>query len=895
MSRNYYIGVDIGGSHISCAAVDSLTGEISGEIQEACVNCSGSSSEILKSWETAILNTLSRNEKENILGIGIAIPGPFDYEKGISLIEGVQKYDSLFGLNIRESLRFVSNEKMADSVFINDASAFALGEYHAGAAKGSRKTLIVTLGTGFGSTFLINGEIQQKSSDVIPENGYLYNIPFEKSIADDYFSTRWFVNRWNEKTGMNISGVKDIVQQASEGDKDALDLFEEFSSNLSEFMYAWLKNFKPDIFVIGGNIARASGFFLENLRNKLYEKGILNTRIKICELWDKAPLIGAAMNVGSLLNRQKMEDKTDWRKTTQFLAPEKSTVSHRGDYDIYPAFPVGTGKIREGAEALAEWIARYEQVVIDGYVGVFWEQLVESVNIELNKKGKKAYWHHIDAAMRPADEINEMVAPFLGGDDPVFGKITDKKLIDWFDGDKLKKIKPAATGGINILVGCGTALAGWNAPLIYIDLPKNELQFRMRTGAVTNLGADKPDDNRQMYKRFYFVDWRVLNEHKRTVLPQIDLVVDEQRPDHLLLMPGDDLRKGLTSMSKNFFRVRPWFEPGAWGGQWMKSKIEGLNKSASNLAWSFELMVLENGLMFESDNYRLEVSFDFLMYNNYKEVLGDCAGRFKYDFPIRFDFLDTFDGGNLSVQCHPGNEYVKKEFGMPFTQDETYYILDCKGTPGVYLGFQEGIDSEEFHRVLVESREKAKVVDIERYVQKFPAKKHDLFLIPNGTIHASGKDNLVLEISSAPYIFTFKMYDWLRLDLDGRPRPINIEHGMKNLRFERQGKRVSEELISKPRVIKEENGLCLEHLPTHPEHFYDIHRYGFDTEIKVENNNKCHVWMLVEGSSVILETASGMRQRFNYAETFVVPAATQSYKIINEGKERALMVKAFVR
>ncbi|MDR1371058.1 MAG: ROK family protein [Dysgonamonadaceae bacterium] len=895
MSRNYYIGADIGGSHISCAAVDILNGEIRGEIQKIYVDCNGSSSEILKSWETAILDTVSRNKEENILGIGIAMPGPFDYEKGISFIEGVQKYDSLFGLNIREALRFVSNEKKTDSVFINDASAFALGEYHAGAAKGSRKALIVTLGTGFGSTFLINGEIQQTSSDIIPENGYLYNIPFGKSIADDYFSTRWFVYRWKEKTGLDISGVKNIVQHASEGDKNALDLFKEFSDNLAEFIFPWLQKFNPDVVVIGGNIAKASGFFLEDFKNTLDKKGTLNTQVKICELWDKAPLIGAAMNVGSSLNRQEMGDKIEWRKTTQFLAPEKSTVSHQGDYDIYPAFPVGTGKIKEGVEALADWIAQHEQVVIDGYVGVFWEQLVESINIELNKKGKKAYWHHISAAMRPLNEINEMVAPFLGGDDPVFGKITDKKLIDWFDEDKLKKIKPVATDGINILVGCGAALAGWNVPLIYVDLPKNELQFRMRSGMVTNLGVDKPEDNRQMYKRFYFVDWRVLNEHKCNLLPRIDLVVDEQRPDKILMMSGTDLRQGLTAMSKNFFRVRPWFEPGVWGGQWIKSRIEGLNKDTSNLAWSFELMVLENGLMFESDDFRLEVSFDFLMYNNYKEVLGDCAERFKYDFPIRFDFLDTFDGGNLSVQCHPSNEYMKKEFGMSFTQDETYYILDCKENSRVYLGFQKNIDPEEFHKILVENQEKAKEVDIEKYVQKFAAKKHDLFLIPNGTVHASGKNNLVLEISSAPYIFTFKMYDWLRLDLDGRPRPINIEHGMKNLRFERQGKRVSEELIAKPEILKEDENCRLEHLPTHPEHFYDIYRYRFENEIVIENNDKCHVWMLVEGSSVILETRSGMKQRFNYAETFVIPAAAGSYKITNEGKDKALMVKSFVK
>jgi mannose-6-phosphate isomerase class I len=307
------------------------------------------------------------------------------------------------------------------------------------------------------------------------------------------------------------------------------------------------------------------------------------------------------------------------------------------------------------------------------------------------------------------------------------------------------------------------------------------------------------------------------------------------------------------------------------------------------------LIVPENGLVFESDGYLLELSFDFLMFAENKAVLGKHADIFGDEFPIRFDFLDTWNGGNLSIQCHPTLSYIRKTFGESITQDEAYYILDCKDDARVYLGFQENIDREKFRNVLENSRNNNTAVPIEEYVQVHRANKHELFLIPNGTVHSAGANNLVLEISATPYIFTFKMYDWVRLDLNGEPRAINIEHAFNNLDFERKGTDVKKELISKPCVIQEGTDWQLIHLPTHAAHFYDVHRFEFNSSVKVNTNGSCHVLMLVEGSSVEVRTADGTRTVFHYAETFVIPAATEEYTLTNLGKDRAKVVKAFLK
>ncbi|MFZ2285682.1 MAG: class I mannose-6-phosphate isomerase [Bacteroidales bacterium] len=323
--------------------------------------------------------------------------------------------------------------------------------------------------------------------------------------------------------------------------------------------------------------------------------------------------------------------------------------------------------------------------------------------------------------------------------------------------------------------------------------------------------------------------------------------------------------------------------------------ISRLNPDVPNYAWSSELITPQNGLLLESSSLLLEVSFDSLMYTAAESVPGDCHWRFGTDFPIRFDYPDTFNGGNLSIQCHQRPEYTKKHFGENFTQEECYYILDSKDEAVVNLGFREDINPDEFISTLKVSAATNQPLDTDRYIRKLPAARPDIFLIPCGTVHGSGKNNMVLGISSTPYIFTFKMYDWLRIDLNGNPHDLNIERARDNLFFDRKGEEVSSKIKAQPVILHEGSDWQLWHLPTHETHLYDVQRSNFRTSVEIATGNKCLVMNLVEGKRIAVETRHGLRQKISYAETFVIPAAAETAGITNISGSEATLVLAFVK
>lgn len=888
----FVVGVDVGGTHVASAVVDVGRERI---VDASRVRAQVDSGErahlILDKWSDAIRKSIEAAGVAQIDRVGFAMPGPFDYPRGVSLMRGENdKFASLFGVNVRQSMAGALDIDPARVAFRNDAECFALGEAWLGAGKGATKLVAITLGTGLGSAFIRDGTPITAGDDV-PAAGELWCMPLDGAIAEEQFSARGLLRRHAQVTGQQFDDVAQLARRAGE-DAAARDSFEHFGDRLGRFLLPWLRRFGAQRLIVGGSIAKAWDLFGPALRGAC---GGVDVRPAV--LFEDAALIGATSPQQTItLDESRLIREGRWRKSRQALMPLEKPPVKQVCYDLYPTTRMPNGRIHAGFESVADEIARHKRVVIDGYVGVYFDDLRARLDAALRARGATAVWYESRAALKPEPDINRLVQPFLGGDDPLFGTRFTGQLADFFDAGALASITPDDGASMCILIGPGAALADWDAPLIYVDLPKNELQFRARAGSVTNFGATGPASPKEMYKRCYFVDWVALNGHKRQLLPRVDVIVDGQRPDELAWMRRDDFRAALATLSTNAFRVRPWFEPGPWGGQWMKDDFTDLPQDEPNYAWSFELIVPENGLILESAGKMLEVSFDWLMFAAHEQVIGESSSYFGHEFPIRFDYLDTVRGGNLSVQCHPRPQYVRENFGERFTQDETYYVHHADDGARVYLGFKQDVDPDDFRAALERSAADGVEVDIDidRYVASWPAKKHDLFLIPSGTIHCSGAGNLVLEISATPYIFTFKMYDWMRMDLDGNPRSLNIARAFENLYFDRRGERVAREFISQPREIARGDGWRVVQLPTHAEHFYDVRRYEFTSKVNVTTDGSCHVGNLVEGRIIAVQTEE-LGIRIAYGETFVVPAAAESYTLINESSEEAKVVVAFVK
>ena len=482
-------------------------------------------------------------------------------------------------------------------------------------------------------------------------------------------------------------------------------------------------------------------------------------------------------------------------------------------------------------------------------------------------------------------------------DDRVRGVMYYGVMEDFVDHDKLVETKKLlASKDKKILIyGVGAGLISTGDLYIYCDLARWEIQLRYRQG-MPNFKCDNFDEDiLKKVKRGYFIEWRISDKHKIKMFNSIDYIIDSNEKGHPKMITGLALREGLKQLVKQPFRLVPYFDPGVWGGQWMKEHCN-LDPHEKNYAWSFDGVFEENSLYLRYNDTRIEIpAMDLVLYLPI-ELLGmKNYCRFGAEFPIRFDFLDTIEGQNLSLQVHPLMEYIKSHFGMTYTQDESYYILDADDG-GVYLGLKENINFNEMVDDLKLAQDGKRIFDADKYINYFPAKKHDHFLIPAGTVHCSSSGCMVLEISATPYIFTFKLWDWNRLGLDGLPRPIYLDDGIKNIQQNRTTSWVEKQLINNIQVIcdgdylEEKTGL-------HELEFIETRRFTTSTITYHDCQEGVHMLNLVDGKEALVESPNHAFEPFvvHYAETFVIPSAIGKYTIRPVDNEKIIFIKAFVR
>lgn len=494
--------------------------------------------------------------------------------------------------------------------------------------------------------------------------------------------------------------------------------------------------------------------------------------------------------------------------------------------------------------------------------------------------------------------LNQMMENHLT-EDRVRGVMYYGKMEDFVDSKKCKEMQKILDCQKRILIyGVGASLISRGDLYIYCDMARWEIQCRYRQG-MPNFKQDNTDeDTLKKIKRGFFIEWRIADKQKMKMFDEVDYFLDSNLLHQPKMVTGEALRSGLKQIVKRPFRLVPYFDPGVWGGQWMK-EVCGLDQSQDNFAWSFDGVPEENSLYLKYGDTRIEIpAMDLVLYQP-KELLGmNNYCRFGAEFPIRFDFLDTIGGQNLSLQVHPLTEYIKSHFGMTYTQDESYYILDCQEGGGVYLGLKENIQPQKMIDDLKKAQSGEGSFDADQYVNFFEAHKHDHFLIPAGTVHCSSSNCMVLEISATPYIFTFKLWDWDRLGLDGLPRPIHIEDGEKNIQWDRTTSWVKGNLVNNIEVLHENDDYLEEKTGLHELEFIETRRYTSKNKTYHQCEKGVHMLNLVEGSQAVVESPTDAFEPFivHYAETFIVPSEVKEYTIRPYDSEETIrFVKAYVR
>ncbi len=577
---------------------------------------------------------------------------------------------------------------------------------------------------------------------------------------------------------------------------------------------------------------------------------------------------------------------------------EKGAVNH----------PVISNYVREslkkGNSAIVDELLKNADnkiIVFDGYTSASFSAIVNMVAGKLKLDGEAFELINITDYFKDAKVIEDMLSDNLKVDlekDPInlFGKREEDGYGLVFDKEKVKGLfeKIANRDKVYVIYGNGSAyydeITDIADIIVWFDVAPKNAVLRAKNGDMINAGDKVARPFREMMRRAYYVDFEAALTLRRKLIHngKISFYIDSTDLDNYKMLDKQAFEELTQKLSIMPFRNKPVYLEGVWGGQYIKSLRQV--DEMKNIAWVFDFIPMEVSIVAEIGEDLFEMPFYTLLQAQEKNIMGElCVDKFGGYFPIRFNYDDTFhSAGNMSIQVHSDSKYNKENFNEFGRQDESYYIINAGHGAKTYLGFNDDIDPDEFVELAKESEINKTEIDYQKYINAVESKPGVQVMIPAGTIHASGRNQLILEIGSLTVgSYTYKLYDYLRLDLDGKPRPIHSYHGERVLHKERNTTWINQNVVQAPRVIREGDGFKESIIGEHDLLYFSLRHLEFEKEIRDNTNGKFHVLSLVNGEHVMVQSVANPELCYyqNFLDIIVVPASIGEYRIVNLGNQ----------
>ncbi len=558
--------------------------------------------------------------------------------------------------------------------------------------------------------------------------------------------------------------------------------------------------------------------------------------------------------------------------------------------------------------------AKKSVVAIDGCPAADFIKLVEALSQKAASEGIRMTVFPVSSIYKSSDELEKQFAHNLPEDtkiDPVllYGKLYDGNYNSIFDSVKLSQLqkqigKERKNSDIVLLYGQGAASEDfWDIAdhKVFLDLTPKNIMLRTIAGEYRNIGDDRQRSLKMVQRRIYYVDMELAVHLRRKLFDtnKLDYYIASDTDKTYTLASFTIFNNLLSALAEQPFRCKPVYIEGVWGGSYVQ-RIRQLPDVFKNIAWVFDLIPLEVSVLIEVGEHLLEIPYFTFVQAQGKKIMGQHINdRFNGYFPIRFNYDDTFhSSGNMSIQCHPPREFCVSEFNEHGSQDEGYYIVATGHGAKTYCGFKEGVNVEHFLELVKKSEIDRTPVPYDEYVNSIESVPGQQFLIPGGTIHASGRNQVILEIGSLSIgSYTFKLYDYLRKDFDGEYRPIHSHYGELVLARDRDSSFVKERLNIEPKLLAQGDGWQEYLVGEDPLVYYTCRRLYVDDHYDGDTNGAFHVVALVDGDAVTVRSKSDPRKCYhlNYLDIVVIPASIGEYVIENETGNPTVVYKVLVQ